>query len=179
MAKAPKCNLPTEVVFHSGCFLQLIEVTISHFLQGYNMEVAGWRLHHPGQIKTLQARCRNCLILPSCFSKHSQAKGYGLGSNLAGSTLASAACLLFHAPFFRFITSLGKCGGVEREEQRCRFPLPSRWPGSLLHKLHVWMTPLQGVRGWHMSRPHQPPGSAPGTNGCGESEGGKACFKGA
>lgn len=183
VAKVQKCVLPTEVMFHSRCFLELIEVKISQFLQRYNVEVAACRLRHPGQIKMLQMHCRNCLILPSCFQNTAKQKvmGWGVSSQEAR---WSQLHVCFHAPFFRFITSLGECGGVKknpchpetgREEQSCSFPSPGPALSSTC-ELHAWMTLLRGVRGCHMSRLHQPPGSAPETNGCGESEDGKACF---
>lgn len=47
-------------------FLELIEVKISQFLRKCKVSSV-CRLRHPGQIKTLQPRCRNCLIFLSCF----------------------------------------------------------------------------------------------------------------
>lgn len=142
------------------------------------------RLHHPGQIKTLQRRRRNCLILPSCFQNTAKQKVMGWG---VAWREASAARLLSCSilSLYHLIRRMWRCGEEslsawdgEGGASSCSFPSPGPAPSSTL--LYAWMTPIQEGVGWWWWWGHGgvtwAPGSTSETNGCGESEDGKACF---
>lgn len=162
-----------------GYFLELMEGKISQFLQSCNVEAAACQLRHPGQIKTLQSRRRNCLILPSCFQNTPEQKVMGWG---AASREASAARLLSCSilSLYHLIRRMWRCGEESLSawvwEGGATVQLSLPWPSSLLHMAAACVDDTALGGGWGRRGVTGAPGNASDTNGCGKSEDGKACF---
>lgn len=125
----------------------------------------------PRTDKNVAAALQKLPHLSLLFSRHSEAKGYGLRSGVTGAREPQLH-VCFQAPNLHFITSLVECGGAEenlchlemrREEQISIFSSPGLalsctcWP-------HVWMTLLCWVQRCYISK------QAARYEGYGESE---------